>query len=514
MNNPDDPLDFFKLEVTSQEPEVDSCETVRNLLKQLRSGEDESLQYRIAIHLDTCDCLELTSQDQFLITPANLPHAYPAQVKGYLDFINKYHPKEDVIYYPGSGCDVSPSGAFHGEVLYLDPDLGSVKCLRNQGYTAHAGTVQDFDPGMVDIIILENPHFSPHAVDKFLAPGGYLLCNDYYGVGGVASRITGKRPPYISPEKWDSPSPIADLRLIDVIQRPGHGFGEMDNLFVFQKTTTKRNPGYRRNIDEDIRTLERRATQSGAYDDIIKYLAARRRRGDDVEHEYMARTAFHAIVQASNQTGLPEHYKKDLQVLIPDFLARNAPPRFGLVLRESGAHLMTPLATDFREELRSISRHFTPEKHYYHWNGKVLQEMGLEGLIQQMEVDTKDPEFLAWAAAHFPGGPINPLHPRILYPGTRSYEVVKDYIARLIEEYSSRPDRETHLLHSDAECAEFEQRLREHYENKVLTGNKMIRRELQLQEGFPVLGTTSAGYADDTLMPMFSSDDPPVRGLL
>jgi len=500
MNNPDDPLDFFKLEVTSQEPEVDSCETVRNLLKQLRSGEDESLQYRIAIHLDTCDCLELTSQDQFLITPANLPHAYPAQVKGYLDFINKYHPKEDVIYYPGSGCDVSPSGAFHGEVLYLDPDLGSVKCLRNQGYTAHAGTVQDFDPGMVDIIILENPHFSPHAVDKFLAPGGYLLCNDYYGVGGVASRITGKRPPYISPEKWDSPSPIADLRLIDVIQRPGHGFGEMDNLFVFQKTTTKRNPGYRRNMDEDIRSLERRATQSGAYDDIIKFLAARRRRGEDVEHEYMARTAFHAIVQDSNQTGFPENYKNDLRVLIADALAEFAYPRFGLVLREDGAHLITHTG-QFEEELYSISRNYTPEKHYYHWNGKDLQEVSSEELIHRMNKDNTDKDNTDIVLA--PG-----YHPIKIYPGTRHYRFIVDQISKQLEEHASSS------LRSDAQCIAFEQKLRERYENPILTGYKMLRRELQLQEGFPTLGYTADNYQDDEFMPCFSLSDPEVIELL
>lgn len=56
---------------------------------------------------------------------------------------------------------------------------------------------------------------------------------------------------------------------------------------AFQKFTAKRNSRYRCNIGEDIRTLERRATQSGAYDDIIKFLAAKRRRGDDVEYEYV-----------------------------------------------------------------------------------------------------------------------------------------------------------------------------------------------------------------------------------
>ena len=94
----------------------------------------------------------------------------------------KLNPKCDVIYYPGSATDTSPSEIFpQARVMYVDIDEKSVSDLKQDGKEAHHFSAVDFVPNtQVDLLVLFGAGTFRMQPAKYVAVGGYVVCNNYY----------------------------------------------------------------------------------------------------------------------------------------------------------------------------------------------------------------------------------------------------------------------------------------------------------------------------------------------
>ena len=94
----------------------------------------------------------------------------------------KLNSKCDVIYYPGSATDTSPSEIFpQARVMYVDTDEKSVSALKQDGKEAHHFSALDFVPNtQVDLLVLFNAGTFRMQPAKYVAVGGYVVCNNYF----------------------------------------------------------------------------------------------------------------------------------------------------------------------------------------------------------------------------------------------------------------------------------------------------------------------------------------------
>jgi hypothetical protein len=114
----------------------------------------------------------------------------PGLVKEYSLFRDYFHPKDDVVYYPCCGGDISPTTAFpKSRVIYLDYENDSIGA--REGFEFHKGSAFEFDPGAVDILIFQNPQISPEIPCSHVALGGYVLSNNYHDTAYKISKIDG-----------------------------------------------------------------------------------------------------------------------------------------------------------------------------------------------------------------------------------------------------------------------------------------------------------------------------------
>jgi len=110
---------------------------------------------------------------------------YPELTKVYSLFKDYFHPKDDVVYYPCCGEDMSPSSVFQkSRVIYVDFEDKAIE--HTGGLEFHNTSAMEFDPGEVDILILLNPQISPVIPCSYVAEGGYVLSNNYHS---TASKI-------------------------------------------------------------------------------------------------------------------------------------------------------------------------------------------------------------------------------------------------------------------------------------------------------------------------------------
>src|SRR5438105_2552409 len=93
--------------------------------------------------------------------------------------------KEAVIYQPFISRDISPTAAFpESRVIYVDKYTSDVEAYRRKGVEVHQHATPDFDPGPVNVVILD-PTLPYDWFDKQLVPGGYLLCSDKYNTATI-----------------------------------------------------------------------------------------------------------------------------------------------------------------------------------------------------------------------------------------------------------------------------------------------------------------------------------------
>lgn len=102
-------------------------------------------------------------------------------VESYRIFQKEFRPKTDTIYYPCSAYDVSPTEAFpDSRVIYVEIDPDAVEALQGAGVEVHHSSALEFNPGDVDVLILQNPQIPPDTPCSFVMEGGFVLCNDYH----------------------------------------------------------------------------------------------------------------------------------------------------------------------------------------------------------------------------------------------------------------------------------------------------------------------------------------------
>lgn len=109
------------------------------------------------------------------------PISYPYLIAQYSAFREKFHPKDDVVYYPCMANDTTPSLAFpDSRVIYVDLDKDYVEGLKKAGFEAHTASALEFDPGQVDILIMLNPQISPDIPASHVVENGFVLCNNWH----------------------------------------------------------------------------------------------------------------------------------------------------------------------------------------------------------------------------------------------------------------------------------------------------------------------------------------------
>lgn len=106
---------------------------------------------------------------------------YSDLVESYKVFSQEINPQTGIIYHPCNAFDVSPSSAFpNSRVVYADIDETAVRTLRAGGFEAHNVSALEFDPGLVDVLIMINPQIPPAVPASYLKEGGYAIANDYH----------------------------------------------------------------------------------------------------------------------------------------------------------------------------------------------------------------------------------------------------------------------------------------------------------------------------------------------
>ncbi|WP_436900805.1 hypothetical protein [Halovenus halobia] len=110
------------------------------------------------------------------------PFTVDDRVTQYEAFARHFDVTSAVVYYPGSGHDVSPSAAFPGSrVVYADVDAAAMDDLDKAGYeTVWAdATAHELETG-ADIILFQNAGLMEEPiVTRNLREGGWVLANNH-----------------------------------------------------------------------------------------------------------------------------------------------------------------------------------------------------------------------------------------------------------------------------------------------------------------------------------------------
>ena len=101
------------------------------------------------------------------------------RMKSYQLFEKIFNPKKDLIYYPCSASDLSPTATF-GEktVIHVEQTKGYVDALKAKGLKAEQADANNFNPGPVDILIMHSPEMSPEIPSSYVNEGGFILCDN------------------------------------------------------------------------------------------------------------------------------------------------------------------------------------------------------------------------------------------------------------------------------------------------------------------------------------------------
>lgn len=165
----------------------------------------------------------------------------PEREKAFNVFFDTFHPKLNVIYYPGPDFDASPSKtqAFNNsKIVYVDHNEYAIKALKKAGYDAYLADSGNFDPGKVDLLLLLN--FYDEQTLKYVSENGYVICNKHWA-GGIF-------PDMLKREDFDFVGALTDANgeikfdgenLAKYSEKPNYNAKKTENLFVFKKLPSK-----------------------------------------------------------------------------------------------------------------------------------------------------------------------------------------------------------------------------------------------------------------------------------
>lgn len=111
-------------------------------------------------------------------------------LKKLLLFKEQFNPKLDVIYYPCSNSDITPTKAFpESRIIYVDLEDSVIETLKKNGQEAHEVSALEFNPVSVDVLIMLNPQIKPDIPASFVASGGYVLVNNYHNTANLMQQL-------------------------------------------------------------------------------------------------------------------------------------------------------------------------------------------------------------------------------------------------------------------------------------------------------------------------------------
>jgi hypothetical protein len=186
-----------------------------------------------------------------------------SEVRGHDDLISMYslfkerfgfNPK--VVYHPCGAYDVSPSIVFpESTVVYAEKDKQAVEALQEKGFNALCVDVMEFDPGLVDLLILLNPEIEPDIPASFVQNDGFVLCNNYHETADKIKNLQGFEVVGVI-QRTDDGS-ILDTEYLDKY------WEEVDDIDEFKKART----GF---TFDDYNTVSRLVTERfGNEDDLF-----------------------------------------------------------------------------------------------------------------------------------------------------------------------------------------------------------------------------------------------------
>ncbi|WP_226042926.1 hypothetical protein [Natrinema sp. DC36] len=161
---------------------------------------------------------ELCPARRMSMNAGSWPVTFADRISQYRAVANRFGIEADVVYYPGSGHDVSPSVAFpEAEVTYVDVDVAAMDDLAAAGYAARWGDATNYSvAGGTDVIILRNSGLVEEAiVERNLRAGGWVLANDHLESAHHVAGMDRVELVGVVPDDWLGDTPRIETTDLD-----------------------------------------------------------------------------------------------------------------------------------------------------------------------------------------------------------------------------------------------------------------------------------------------------------
>jgi|GEM_PF-1619890 hypothetical protein len=141
------------------------------------------------------------------------PVTFEDRVTQYVAFADRFDVSPDVVYYPGSGHDVSLSEAFpESRVIYADVDEAAMSDLDRAGYEAVGTDAAAYELGEeADVILFRNAGLMEEPiVETNLRAGGWVLANDHLESARHLARMDSLELVGVVPDTWTGDFPTVN----------------------------------------------------------------------------------------------------------------------------------------------------------------------------------------------------------------------------------------------------------------------------------------------------------------
>lgn len=138
------------------------------------------------------------------------PVGFPDRAAQYRTVAERFDLAPEVVYYPGSGHDVSPSEAFsESRVVYADVDAAAMHDLDQAGYEAVSADAAAHDlETPADLILFRNAGvIEEPIVEANLRAGGWVLANDHLESARHLAGMDRLELVGVVPDDWSGDAP-------------------------------------------------------------------------------------------------------------------------------------------------------------------------------------------------------------------------------------------------------------------------------------------------------------------
>jgi hypothetical protein len=148
---------------------------------------------------------------QVSMNAGSSPVSYEDRIAQYRAVADRLSEVPEIVYYPGSGHDVSPSAGFPGShVVYVDVDEGAMVDLQRAGFDAVGADATGYElTDGADVIVFRNTGLLEEAtVERNLREDGLVLANDHLESASHVSQLDSVELIGILPHEWDGDPPV------------------------------------------------------------------------------------------------------------------------------------------------------------------------------------------------------------------------------------------------------------------------------------------------------------------